>query len=104
MQNDFDGTFSYSKLIAVSCTGYNDDLIVYPNPAVSEVTIETRDSKTPCSLHIINSLGQIVFSATLSGKLTLPTNDFEKGVYLVKIENNSMSGSSGFKLKKFIKD
>jgi hypothetical protein len=47
-QTDYDGQFSYSNIIHVSCTsdnGYADELTVYPNPANESIQIQLHSNE-----------------------------------------------------------
>ncbi|MBC7387804.1 MAG: T9SS type A sorting domain-containing protein [Opitutaceae bacterium] len=61
----------------------------YPNPFVSELTIEAKGDFT---YQLINQFGQILKSDEAFGKVIL-SNIFDKGVYLVKIIQNEKSHS-----------
>lgn len=80
---------SYSQVVS-QCLGLPDLLQgasspwLYPNPAAGEITIE---SKTPVSLTIRNSLGQVILSRTFAEEVnTLQISGYAPGVYLVELK------------------
>ena len=59
---------------------------VYPNPAkdVLNITNLSNDSQ----VIIMNSLGQVVYSAIATGNTTINTENFNEGVYFVNVNSN----------------
>lgn len=76
-QTDYDGQYSYSNIIHVSCTsdnGYADELTVYPNPANESIQIQLHSNEQGTyMIAIYNLLGQVVQEVqhTKSGAETL---------------------------------
>jgi len=64
----------------------NIDLNIYPNPTNGLFVISTQD-KNACMVSITNVLGQKVISLNHdgTGPLTINLNDYESGVYTVKL-------------------
>lgn len=89
------GEYHFTKEL-ISAAGINEVkeslLSVYPNPAQSHVTIVT-DLNEATTLEIINQLGQVVKTETLTQTgLTsslIDVNALENGVYYVKIAGNN---------------
>lgn len=70
------------------------EMMVYPNPAKDNITIEFAPLKNGGQLKIVNTLSQIVYNEHLSNssiKTTkqLTINNFAKGVYYIILETNS---------------
>jgi hypothetical protein len=83
--------------VATGITESNiDGLSVYPNPVNNEMNIYA-----PCALgkvKMVNAIGQVVFENTIDAKTyNINTSNFETGVYLLQIENES-----GITMKKVI--
>lgn len=84
--------------INVSASGVNNtsegSLIIYPNPANENVTIEFSSNENgKSSLHVFNLMGQLVLSNLLSGKeglnvMNVNTSSLGEGVYFFELENN----------------
>lgn len=84
-QSDFDGSFSYSDIIAVTCQN-KTDIIIYPNPAKDEVSIQL--SQNIKAYTIKNYLGQVVFHQNnLAVKKTIiDASSLAKGMYIIEVE------------------
>ncbi|OYT13695.1 MAG: hypothetical protein B6I19_03825 [Bacteroidetes bacterium 4572_114] len=86
--------FSGISEFKFSGTGLNTDLIpgleIYPNPAKEKLNIIYPDVEDETNILIYNANGQQVFSANLVEDHTiLDIVKFEKGIYFIKITNNS---------------
>jgi hypothetical protein len=103
-QTDFDGKFEDAQVLAVTCSGPEADVLVYPNPATDEVTLEAEFHGGSMHVQVINSAGIVVYKGIVSQKATLPIAHLAPGLYLVKIERTVPgAGSSLPILKKLIK-
>lgn len=60
-------------------------LSVYPNPANNVVNIANLASNS--NVTMMNSLGQVVYSAVASDKLSINTENLTEGVYFVRVNN-----------------
>lgn len=82
---DTDGLATYSNVVEIKFE-QSSDYVVYPNPVKNNelFTIEGREINT---VDIYNSAGQVVSNYKLNGenKVTLPTKQFAKGVYVIII-------------------
>jgi hypothetical protein len=89
-QTDFDGKYKYSKIISVKCIKIRSEkIIVYPNPASYNVTIELLGNSRTLPFEIINSKGQVIYSGTITNKINLPNNGLISGLYFVKVTTES---------------
>lgn len=75
------------------------EFIVYPNPAKDKLTIKTKDLSAEAKAEIHNSLGQLVYSAQISGENTIDLSGFSQGLYFVKVTDGNKSET-----KKIIKN
>lgn len=95
-QTDFDGLFTYSKIISVN-TGINKKEHVFPNPFESIITLETNGTD-PESICLLNS----------SGSPVPVTIESENGIFSIRPLNSNLppgvyfliSGSDSFKVLK----
>jgi hypothetical protein len=81
-------------------TGLNEgslsNLSIYPNPANNQLNI--INGSAIGKVKMINAVGQIVFESNINtGRYTINTSDFEKGMYILQIENEK-----GITVKKVI--
>lgn len=69
------------------------DFNLYPNPANNYFIIETEKTLN-AQIYIYNTIGQIVHQEAFSGEQhTVYTNNWNRGVYFVKIEENGIIGT-----------
>lgn len=89
-QVDFDGTFEYSKVVAINAEG-NNDIVTYPNPVKDKVYVQYDRSKGPGKIYLLDALGRRI-GATINGntgfyEINLP-NELPFGAYWLKIERS----------------
>jgi hypothetical protein len=68
---------------------------VYPNPASKSINISLIDEVKNATIHIYDINGRQVYSneLNLQGIVTISTEDFSTGIYILKINNKLMSYS-----------
>jgi hypothetical protein len=84
VQLDFNGTKHYSEIRVVEMES-SQDVLLYPNPASEQITIEQWKGK----IEVMDVRGCIVFQETSNGKINIPCGDFPKGIYLVKLQSGT---------------
>ncbi len=89
-QVDFDGTFAYSKVIAINAPGSND-IFAFPNPAKDKITLQYDHSKGAGNIQLFDALGRRL-NASIGGyagnyEVKLPEG-LAKGTYWLKIERS----------------
>jgi len=87
-QVDFDGTFEYSKVIAIEAAG-SQDILAFPNPAQDKVTLQYDQSKGAGNIQLLDALGRRI-QARITGyagnyELSLPES-LARGTYWLKVE------------------
>jgi len=95
-QTDFDGKYSYSKIIASNCTTQTTTVSsIFPNPAKNQLILVYNDSilaNQNLALNIINPLGEIVLAKNYKSeshlKKTIDISDLPNGVYHVIISSS----------------
>ncbi len=88
-----DGSFRYSKIVTIN-TKLIHSIAVYPNPAVSNITVMHKLIAKPTTLQIYTMDGKFVKTVTLVNGTTqtdIDVNQFSKGNYLVTINDGSVS-------------
>ena len=70
----------------------NYSVFIYPNPVTDKLTIKLNEGKIPTSIQIINVLGQIVYSKTITTDQPISINmsDNHSGIYFVIVEIDGM--------------
>jgi hypothetical protein len=87
---DLDGSFSHSKIVAVSHDELFD-LRIYPNPATHDCFVEGRGMGN-AEIVVLDALGQIMYVPKHSdseNRLHLNTSNLKAGLYLLKISKGS---------------
>ena len=98
-----DGTTNeeYTVAFTLATTGIAKNNIsvnkIYPNPANGNVTFSSKDFKT---IEMFNIIGQSVLKLNpTKSNITVNTNQFDKGIYIVKFSNNELSLSKKLIIK-----
>lgn len=81
---------SDSLYTAVNENYLENSIIIYPNPATTNIMIRI-DNSDITKIEIFNQVGQIVKNANFIDKINISTNDLNSGIYIAKIENNNYS-------------
>lgn len=77
-----------------------DEIIIYPNPTSSIVTVKTPNLKGNILLSIYNSSGQNIYSQGVNqDDLKLDFSSFNSGIYMIHITSEKMN-----KLFKIVKE
>lgn len=100
-QVDFDGSFSYSDIRALTIEQKEQPVTVYPNPVQKDVTIEFAEMiEGKMTVDVIDYAGQVVFSQQYTNKqlLTLDLGFLPAAYYTVVV--NTTEGPKQFKLLK----
>ena len=85
-QTDFDGTFAYSAVVAVSGTSRLGTLAVYPNPSTGRYTLQGATDVT--SALVVDATGRIVMELTKTTNesgLNVNLADQKPGVYFLRL-------------------
>jgi hypothetical protein len=91
-QVDYDGTVSYSKIVAVNFKD-NKNITVYPNPGTGIFNIQGLGTESEITVR--NPLGQtILIKRTFSDSSEIDLRDQLSGVYYIKINNGDTSISA----------
>ncbi|MBU1720995.1 MAG: T9SS type A sorting domain-containing protein, partial [Bacteroidetes bacterium] len=103
-QTDFNGKYTYSRIVEVTLEDGDFSVEVFPNPFSSSLFVDIKGSENiSTEVQITNLSGVIVFSDTIhdsSTRLEIQgTENFPAGIYLVHVQNEFMSRA--FKVVKF---
>ncbi len=69
------------------------EIVVYPNPFLNQLTIESKSNTENIYFEIINLLGQTIHSGRFIEKTTFQTDNFASGTYFVKIKKSDSNES-----------
>ena len=69
---------------------------LYPNPAISSVTIELTDKNAVAELTIVDLFGKVVYTSSVAGTESVDVSNFTSGVYVVRLTNNGQTSSTRF--------
>lgn len=69
---------------------------LYPNPAISSVTIELTDKNAVAELSVVDLVGNVVYTSAINGSATVDVSNFTSGVYIVRLNNNGYVSSTRF--------
>ena len=90
-QVDIDRKFTYSNIVAVNCKATGDGIIVYPNPAVQNITCEFYQAKEDVlEISILDVTGRVIKSETYNAQKgknasIIQIDDLSKGAYYLQI-------------------
>ncbi|MES2654257.1 MAG: T9SS type A sorting domain-containing protein [Bacteroidota bacterium] len=95
---DRDGSFAYSKTVEVSLLDNSSEtpvLVAYPNPVVTDLTIELAPSVSPIDVKVYNIVGELVsqksIAATANTQLQSIAIEGNKGMYFVVVNTGTQS-------------
>lgn len=94
-QTDYDGTTSYTPIraIRIGSNAYNDQLFVYPNPTMGEITIEIEEGELT-GVFILNAEGipvnryPITTEKAKQKKIVIDLSQLSEGLYFIKANNS----------------
>ncbi|MCF0056986.1 choice-of-anchor A family protein [Dyadobacter sp. CY356] len=87
---DRDATFAYSRVVEISLD-LPSSVSVYPNPVVSQATIETPDWSKVKEIFLVNTAGKRISMSAASDKIDL--SNVSSGIYIIQLKqvNGSVS-------------
>ncbi|MBN2728043.1 MAG: T9SS type A sorting domain-containing protein [Bacteroidales bacterium] len=86
-QTDFDGAFSYSKVVSVNMLENMDDLLqIYPNPATDAISIDADASLLYNFYRIYNVAGEVIESGVIDQyHKEINTSEYAEGMYYLTL-------------------
>ena len=99
---DADSSFAYSRICHVPAANTGHDMVLYPNPATSSVTLRTSEVAIS-SVELLNDVGKRVKtfqpSLPVTTEMNLPLDNVQPGIYLLRMK----TGGGVFETKKLVK-
>lgn len=97
---DKDGSFKYSKIVALSTIKSNSPkLDIFPNPVASNLTVSHEKTTANAAIKVVTVDGKVVLTRNLQAGATQSTIDVSKlikGNYLVVFTNDGTTSSTQF--------
>ena len=98
-QTDFDGKYTYSKLVAIDVSNQQtEDFSIYPNPFSTSATIAINDVSqfNKVELRIYNVLGEEMMITSITKQITtFDTRNLSTRIYFYQITDNNKTIQSG---------
>lgn len=76
-------------------TDFDNAISIYPNPATTVLNVKAEGYNT---IELVNVVGQVVYSANITGHMQINVSDLKNGVYFIRL-----NGEKGSVTQKFIK-
>lgn len=96
IQVDYDGNETVYDLLSVNCNSNNSSIIVYPNPAQNNVTVEVSSNSILGETHlsVTDISGKLIFQRIVNleeGQTIIPlnTSELSTGSYFITLKNAS---------------
>jgi len=65
----------------------NANINIYPNPMSDRIHIKVKNNNTMFEYEIMNTVGQIISKGNFIKDITVRTNNFAPGIYLIRLKN-----------------
>lgn len=82
---DLDGKFVYSETRVIKNNSDNSDLIVFPNPAVSNSSITISGISEPTQVKFLDNSGRVLKVVNLNLSNSIELSGFQRGTYIMMI-------------------
>lgn len=96
---DTDGTFAYSRIIALVKEGVTDKFNIYPNPVVQQLNIEGLGQED-FTYTIRDMMGRQLLNASVNGNVPIDVSRLPNGAYFLEIRTLS----DQLIIKRFVKE
>jgi endonuclease I len=80
-----------TKEVKTEIAPESDGISLYPNPSNGDFTIYYNNSNKPYAIEIFSLVGQSVFEKENINQTSVPINNLPKGIYLIKVSDESKS-------------
>lgn len=85
---DNNGKISYSQVRPIKGIGIKANFTIFPNPSFGSAKVTITDLHEPTTIQIIDNVGRILRSVTLTDRNSFEVNNLPQGFYRVKIYGN----------------
>lgn len=91
--------FDENTKVSVNDVAANNNIKIYPNPAVNTLTVNLNDDVANANIDIYNTAGQTVYTAAMQGNTqNIDITNLAPGMYYLSVSNDNSRG-----LQKFVK-
>lgn len=94
IQNDV-WTYQLTISTSVADAGRNNGVLLYPNPAIDNLTIEPQSGQNAV-LTILGVDGKTVYQDNILGKQTIDVSDFPSGLYTIALQTSDNTSFEKF--------
>lgn len=86
-----DGSFEYSKTIAMKLDCNKSEIFVYPNPVKDKLNVNITNAQNNITIaSLFDNNGRLIYKGTMiSGTNAIDMSTFAKGIYLLTLKNNT---------------
>ena len=86
-----DGSFEYSKTIAMRLDCNKSQIFVYPNPVKNKLNVNITNAQNNITIaKLFDNYGRVVYTGTMvSGTNTIDMSKFASGIYILSLKNNT---------------
>ena len=95
-QVDFDGSYSLSNQTAVNIEHSGDSIVFFPNPVIDELKLMNLPNNS--KIMITDDIGRVTYEG--SNTTRIKTDDWQHGIYFMKIFNGNNELLETFKVAK----
>lgn len=94
---DMDGTQKYSEIIPINEEGNEENLVLFPNPAMANLTVELAGVVGNVTVSVSDLHGRIVMCRQLPSNVhTLDIHTLQTGIYRLQVTGDSYKASRTF--------
>jgi len=86
-----DYSINVNPINSIGSLSNHKEIVLYPNPVLNKLFIETGGSIETIHFEILNSIGQSVYKSNFVDKTVIDMSQFSKGFYLIKFETGESS-------------
>ncbi len=74
-------------VVSVNDVVLQNEVLVYPNPAVNQIHVENKSHSGSLSLELYSAVGQKIWSGKVQKQVTIPVAAYARGIYYLKVKD-----------------
>ncbi len=107
-QVDNNNAYQYTRMVSARLNGSKEQTItLYPNPSNTNTTLHILSlSNDEYAIHVYDAIGRLLYSDVIQAKanatslISLPSNEWAKGIYMVKVRSSNGNDIQGMRFVK----